>query len=266
MALNDDSAYRKSPGEPGELPEWGRIIQRALKLTLHTVVPVKVIAYTPATLVPKPLPATVLVQPSVISVFYAPDGKEIPLPMAQIPAAVIGHFSSTTHRQTAPISPGDCGWVFVSERSIDKWRSSSGEPRDPVHSHTHNLADALFLPVGPPGGLGLQVDPTGYVIATNTGAPFEPGEFHLDILGNMMLEGPTIRFGRGAIQPLVLGGLLQSALTTWTTAIASAGATHAAAQPPTPVSNGAYLTAITAATSVLAGQLATILSTKVFTE
>jgi hypothetical protein len=77
----------------------------------------------------------------------------------------------------------------------------------------------------------------------------------------------TIHLGSAlAASPVVKGDELIKAFTSFTSTVAGAGASHAGAQPPTPIANGAYLVAITSATAALAGTIANWLSTTSFTD
>jgi hypothetical protein len=229
----DDSAYQGS--QKPTLAEFGRVLERNIELGLWTSLPAKVVAFAPA-LPPTPptfpggKPATVMVQPSLMLVHRSPSGDELPpKPMPQIPAAILGMFACGGFRMTATPQPGDDGWVFISARSLEQWRKSGGAPIDPGFAHTHNLADSLWVPIGKPAPEGLTVDPAGLSISTDTGSPLEPGQFLMDVAGNVTIEGPTIRIGRLAASPAVLGTELMVAIAAMLAAGVGAATVEAAA-------------------------------------
>lgn len=261
--MTDDSPYQKSRGEGAGFVEFARILERAIELDLHGPHPATVVAFTPG--VPGASPPTVAVQPSLQTVYVQDDGSDLPLPRPPIPAAILGVFASSTHKVTHLPKPGDSGLVLVSERALDAWRSSAGQPLDPQWSRTHNVTDAFFLPVGSTGANPVAVNPAGLSMGTNTGLPLEPGEILVEDSGNVTVEGPQVRLGRFAAQPAVLGAALQSALTTWTTAVAAAAAAHTSAGS-TPISAAVFCTSLGTATATLAAALASILSVKVVVE
>lgn len=262
--MTTDSAYQKGKGEGAGFVEFARMIERSVALDLRGPHPAVVVSYTPG--VPGVSPPTVAVQPSLQTVYVQDDGSELPLPNPPIPAAILGVMATNTHKgPTVPPTPGDSGLLLVSERALDRWRTSAGEPQDPQWSRLHNPTDAFFLPIGSTGANPVQVNPAGLSMGTNTGALLELGEILVEASGNTTIEGPQVRLGRFAAQPAVLGAALQSALTTWTTAVSSAATAHAAAGS-TPVSAAVFCTSLGTATATLATALAAILSTKVVIE
>jgi len=147
---------------------------------------------------------------------------------------------------TFPLTPGDTGELIIQDRSLSEWRSK-GIPVDPVDNWTHNRGDAVFHP-------GLHPDTNPLPLTDQTAT---------------VLEGPPVagvKLGRSAASPLVKGDQLVAAFNTYTAAIAAAGSTWAGIVPPTPISNGAYIAAVTAATAALQASIGNWISTKALTE
>lgn len=206
------------PQEEPELTDLVRILRRAIELGINVALPGVIESFTPA--VPSSpagpgKPAIARVRPSVLAIHKGPDGKtEVPMPRPAIPAAVFGFRAGGGFKETWQPLPGDFGWLFASDRSLEKWRTAGGAPVDPTFSHTHSYTDAIFLPCGKPGPLGTTIGESGrYAITTDTGSPVEPGSWSMDTAGNTVIEGPTIRLGRLAGLPIarMTDGVMPSA-------------------------------------------------------
>jgi len=237
------------PNDP-KIPDLFRVALRGLQLTMRTHTVCTVTAYNPAT-------QKVSVLVDILSVMVnnaVPPTRANPLPTTtQKPITLIDipvAFTRTAAGySTLPIVPGDKGELHVQDRSLDAWLDL-GTATDPVAAWTHNLADSIFHPA----------------IFNDTNPIVPPTS-----LTHHVIEGPLIALGALATSlpvgaPLVRGTELAAAFTTYTATVATAGATHAAALPPNPVTNAAYLVAITTATATLAGTIASWLSVKTFTE
>jgi hypothetical protein len=157
-----------------------------------------------------------------------------------IPRSGVG---PTLSYASIPIAPGDKGELHVQDRSIEVWKVA-GLPTDPIAAWTHSMADAVFHPAN---------------FVKTTPLPATDQTAHV-------IEGPLVKLGRLATQPVIKGALFSTAMTVYTTAVSVAGAAHAAIVPPTSISNGAFITALTAATDTLAATIPTWPSIKVLTE
>lgn len=141
---------------------------------------------------------------------------------------------------TFPLVAGDTGLLVFCDRSLERWKSA-GTPDAPADARAHSFADGVFVP-------GMHAD-------TN---PITPPT-RLDAT---VIEGPTIRLGALAVQPVVLGLALRTALETFVASMITANTTWAG----NPVTAPAFSTSLGTMLGVLQGQLSTILSTKVSTE
>lgn len=232
-------------GQNPELPDLFRVALRELSLLLRAHSVARVISYNPATQTAN-LSVDIL---QVIKDNFTPATDLDPNPVkVQTPVLlnnIIVKFPRTAAGYvTFPVAPGDTGELHVQDRSIDQWRAT-GLPTDPVSAFAHMLGDSTFHP-------GLFPDTNPIIPPTSLVAT--------------VLEGPLIHLGRLAVDPVLKGLAVTAAFTTYTTAVAAAGGAHALIIPPTPISNAAFIVALTAATAVLATSIATWPSLKVFTE
>jgi len=147
--------------------------------------------------------------------------------------------------QTLPLGPGDRGELHVQDRGIDAYLLA-GKPGAPQSFDTHGLADSIFHPT----------------VIHNTDPITPPTDLNATVL-----HGATqIKLGRLANSPVLRGGDVQSAFTTYTAAINAAQATWAAVVPATSTSNGAFIAALAVATAVLSTTIASWASLKTSTE
>jgi hypothetical protein len=218
------------PTEDGELDELVRLLVRKVKTEIHTALPAVVSAFVPR--VPGVMPACVDLQPSFMAVYFGARGQEIPKPLPKVYRAVLGCFKSGGFRMTARPNPGDMGWIIVSERSLEKWYASGGAPVDPVFQHTHNVGDALFLPMGAAEPGGLEVPEEGLSISTDVpDTPVQPGEILMTPTGQITirsavsvgLEAPMVNLQTGAALGTFLTAL-HAAITAWTPVAQDGGA------------------------------------------
>lgn len=228
-------------------------LDRNLRVTIRTATVVKVTAsaqqplgYDPATQL-----CSLLVQQLGVTVNPdVPQGAnsvttQAPLLLVNVPVAwprtAAGYL-------TFPLTIGDTGELIIQDRSLAEWRKK-GFPVDPIDNWTHNRGDGVFHP-------GLHTDlPSDLLPSTS--------------LTSTVLEGPDIagiQLGRLAASPLVKGTQLAAAFNAYSTAIAAAFTAWGNAGPPTPISNGAFIVALSAATVALQVSIAGWLSTKVLTQ
>lgn len=219
-------------------PRLGHILKRvirAAKVTKRTNVPARVLSYNPAT-------QKADVELGAIIVLVTDDGERelAPTPILGVPVRWPRGGAGAFY-DTLPLLPGDTGHVWVADRSLEQWLNGQGQAVDPGLNHVGNLVDAVFEPGLSPNSAPLPVtDLTARVI-----------------------EGTLINLGRVATSFAVRGTEFVSAMTAYTTAVSSAGATWAGVVPPTAISNGAFIAALIAATATLAGSIPGWLSIKV---
>lgn len=232
------------PSEP-EIADLHREADRAVKLAIRTHTVATVIVYDPATQTADVAVdiLTVIkdlnVRPSVVN--PNPVHVQDPVVLKGIPVhwpqGSLGSYS------TMPLLPGAKGMLHVSDRSLEAWKIG-GIPTEPVAAWTHNLADSVFHPGDyTTPGLIPPTDQTAHVI-----------------------EGPLIKLGYLALEPVLKGTTVAAAMTAYTAAVAAAGAVHAGVVPPTSITNGLFITALTAATATLAASIPTWPSLKTLTE
>lgn len=216
------------------LTEFAETVARRVKVEMRTGTVGRVVSFNAAT-------RRVDVLVDILAVVEDVDGEGIvqdPIPLFGLPVHYPG---SSQAGVTWNLVPGDKVWLKVSDRSLEDWLIKAGAAGAPTALWTHALSDAVAEPMDVFGG---PVDPTGLVLASSA----------------------LIKLGAAASSQAVRGTELQAALTAYTLSVASAGATHAAEQPPNPASNYDFIVSLVAATATLAASLAGILSTKVQVE
>lgn len=222
---------------------------RKNRLTIRTHSVGTIVTYNPATQtatvsvdilqVIKDLNAT----PSAVN--PNPTSIQAPIVLEGVPVYIPrSGVGPTLSYDTMPLAPGDKGELHIQDRSIEAWKLA-GIPTDPVAAWTHSMADAVF-------------HPANFVKTTPITPPTD--------LTARVIEGPLVKLGRLATESVIKGTTFAAAMTAYTSAVATAGATHAGIVPPTSVSNGAFITALTAATATLASSIPNWPSIKVLTE
>lgn len=113
---------------------------KAQLLDLHTSLPAKVESYDPAK-------QFVKVQPMLQRKFVNEDPVNLPI-IENVPVLFFGANAGKSFL-TFPIKAGDLGFIFFSERSLDKYLSSNGNsPVFPDNGGIHDLSDGFFFPGG----------------------------------------------------------------------------------------------------------------------
>ncbi len=244
-----------SPHQPSDNPDLAELVRLARRfaaMLIHTGLPGVVTAVTPASL-ETGMPLLVDVLPSFMPVFYDDDGSEKPSVPKPIPGCPVLSFNSGGFAIRVTPRVGDFGYLHVAERSLAAWYKSNGAPIEPPFDHLFSLSDCFFAPAGRPGPVPLQHG-TMLSVGTDTGAApgAELGEITIDPSGIVTVEGPTIRLGRGAAQPAVLGTDLVQQLLVFLADLSAS----------------VLVPDVAAAAATFAGVLGTVppLSTKVITE
>lgn len=221
-SVQRDSAF--APSEHPSLAELLRLFGRDLLFQIHTCLPGAVKSVrdgAPA----KPL--AVDVQPGFRAVYLDHNGEEDSRPLPVVHNAVVGHFSGGGFRSGVKPLVGDHGWLIFCERVLEAWLGKGNVPVDPVWSEILGMTGALFLPVGPPGPAGLQLD-ADFVVGDAVGL----NEVRISLAGQVTVkaatqvrvesttqatvEAPVINLGDGAAEALVKGGAFTTLFNTHT--------------------------------------------------
>jgi hypothetical protein len=204
------------PANP-TLADLLRWLSRAVRLSIRTHVPAKVITYDPAR-----QRATVEVEQ--LQVVRVTDPKRIPTNMLALKGlppnaeATLAPFILTeipvawprtaAGYITFPLAPGDEGELHVSDRSLAAWLQT-GTPSDPQLAGTHALKDSVFHP-------GLHSDP-------NMMAP-------TDMTATVLDGAALIKIGAAAVAFLAKAQPLITALDAFANAVPVANDGGAAIQ------------------------------------
>ena len=140
--------YAADGGSPNqETPPLELVIMRAIDaalLDVHTCIPAMVVKIRST--------SQVDAQP-LLQRKYVLGNQVISIPAIQnVPVSVP---RGTNYYQKMPIAVGDLGMVMFSERSLDKYKASSGDFVDPADSRMFHISDAIFVP-----GLYPNTNPT----------------------------------------------------------------------------------------------------------
>lgn len=237
--LDIDLADQPTRAQP-KLTELALLIRKITSMGLRVSVPGRVVMYNSATQIANVQVEILTVKPDPIT------GLDVPFPplvISNVP--VVFPHNGTNAGLTFALVPGvTTGELRFMDRAIGRWLTT-GAPSDPGKPGAHKFEDAIFVP-----GLHPTTQPIAQAADPST------------VLDSLT----TIKLGLAATNPILKGTPLATAFTTYTTAIAIAGATWAAIVPPTAASNGAFISALITATATLATSIATWASTKSFTE
>lgn len=171
-------------------------VRRNIELDLRVSAPAKVVAYDPAT-----QRTTLTLEFLAIRIVEGEEVPDVPLLLYNVPVRWPG---GSLGYVTTPLVPGDTGRVCFADRCLSTWlnaKEPNALPLDPVNGRTHNLADAVFDP-------GLR----------QAFAPITPPT---DLTATV-IEGPLVKLGRAATQPVALAPLVQANLEALVAAIEAA--------------------------------------------
>lgn len=189
---------------------------RALMREVWTALPARVVSYSASTstLVAQPLPADYLQGVAVA----LPTLYDVPVLWPRGAGAFI----------TWPLSAGDYVTLIIGARSLDRYRGDAAEG-DPQSVRTHDLSDALALPMGlwPDSG-ALSADSTDLVIGKPTAGVVALGGTGGSAVAR---DGDSVNMGAG-------GG---ASWSTWMAAVNASLSTLGA--PVTPPSTPPTVTA-----------------------
>lgn len=114
---------------------------------------------------------------------------------------------------TWPLNPGDPVLVVFCTFSPQQFRATGEVPSDPGDLRLHSLASAYAIPGIPPGGPPLP-DPAAALPA-------------------MVMDGPDIRLGALAMDPVANGAAVKAWIDALSTAVAPSGGGAITVTPPT---------------------------------
>ncbi len=242
MPRDERTGMWELPQNP-ELADLLNLVARKVLLDLHSHTVATVTAYNPTE-------QTVDVRVDILRVVAdhsqrptaanpAPAAAQAPIPLRGIPVA--WPRTNSAHL-TFPLNPGDKGELHVQDRSLERYREL-GEPTDPYAMWTHALQDSVFHPT--------RIDKPGKLATTDQTAA--------------VLEGPLVKMGANAAEPVLKGTTVVQSVTAYAASIAAANTTLQAA-PPTVVTLAAAIASINTATQALLATLGNWSSQKVLTE
>lgn len=166
----------------------GDVITRRTAIGVRTLLPARVVMYNAATQT-----ADVQLQHTTT---IGVDDSDIELPPDIVPSCPV-YITSSSGGATSiqpPILPNDPGYLIVSDRSLERWRTQ-GVPVDPASGQCHSLIDGVFHPGG------LRAIPDVLVPAANPAA--------------LTIESLLIHLGNIAVSPAVKGTELASAINAY---------------------------------------------------
>lgn len=188
----DDTVDGASP--EAQLVDLLLRFRRNIELDLRVSAPARIITYDPVTQT-----ATVRLELMPVPII---EGEEVPTPAPPLHGVPVVWHGGTAGYVSTPLAPGDPGKVTFTDRCLSTWLQTGNPagPVDPINRRTHNLADAVFEPgLRPLAEARQPTDQTATVV-----------------------EGPLIKLGYGATQPVALAPLVQAQLEALKAAIQSA--------------------------------------------
>jgi len=128
------------------VPQLAEVISVAIRSKIrdvHVAIPARVESYDKVR-------QTVDVQPMIMDVDTDDDGGEIKQTLPIINRVPVMFPRGGSYFITWPIAKGDFVQLVFNERSIDQYAESAGGASDaivdPVHTHSHDLSDAVAFP------------------------------------------------------------------------------------------------------------------------
>lgn len=145
---------------------------------------------------------TVDVQPAIAMTKRSVTGDISSIPMPVIAGVPIAVMRSTTLGLSVciPITPGDDGWLIVSDRALDGWQYGSGVSPAPSQAapRHHDLTDAVYFPGAQRKSSAIPNYPTDAVEVRNTAGTcklsIKETEISMEVPGGgaMTLAGSTL--------------------------------------------------------------------------
>lgn len=183
-----------------DLADIVRLLRRACAVDVRVSVPARVIAFDPIT-----CKATVRVEFLRIIDVRGEEVPDIPTLLSNVP---VRFDRSAIAGTTYPITTGTTGRVVFSDRALAAWLQNGNPvaPVDPESGRMHNLADAIFE-------CGVMTDADAIAAGP------------IDMTG-LVVDGPLVKLGAAAAQPVILGTAFLAALSSFLTAVAGESMIH----------------------------------------
>ena len=164
------------------------------------------------------------------------------------------------YRITFPVSVGDQVLLMFTERSIREWKLNGGEGT-PKSGVRHGLNGGIAIPgLRAPGRTPLVNNDGGGTSTTHMSMGYDTGP-------QFQATQTQLRLGHStAVQPVVLGTSLQTAITTLLALVTTWIALVPPTPPPNAAAGAAALAALTAGITSFNATWATRLSTTVLTD
>ncbi len=166
-------------------PDLSTVIMDAIKYQLaetNTAIPARILDYDPAT-------QSASVEPLIKKRYK--DGRVIDrAPITGVPVIFPAAGGGII---TFPVKEGDTVLLIFSQRSIDRWVQSDGQPIDPLDNRKHDISDAIALPGLFNFSSALQSDPDNVIIKFS-GAEFvmtPEGAIEINAPGGLTVNGDT---------------------------------------------------------------------------
>lgn len=164
------------------------------------------------------------------------------------------------------LEAGDEVLLVSCAREVWPWYLA-GDTVDPQSERMHDPTDTIVLPwISSIKRAITARAPRTFFLGREDGTAGI--QFPMDVPARLVVDaGPLgIVLGSAAVEPALKGTTVVAALDTWATAIATAGSTHAAIQPPTAIGNAAFIVSFVSATAALKLTLTSWLASKVVVE
>ena len=139
--------------EDSRTPTLEEVLNKAIEYHLedtYTSLPAKVLEYDPET-------QKVTVQPLVQRRVKTEDGEEFVETLPPISDVPVAFPRTRKYFITFPLERDDNVTLWVSQKSLDNWESSTGrDVVDPKDTRRHDLTDCIAYPGGYPFGAPIQ--------------------------------------------------------------------------------------------------------------
>ncbi len=158
--------------------------RRNIELDLRVSAPGRVVTYDPAT-------QTATIRLEFLAIRLV-EGEEVPEPPLLLHGVPVAWPGGSAGYVTTPLAPNDPGKLTFTDRCLSTWlqAGNAAAPIDPINARTHNLADAVFEP-----GLRPLTEARPPTDQTAT-----------------VVEGPVVKLGRAATQPVALAPVVDANL------------------------------------------------------
>lgn len=159
-------------------PDAAAIIREAMRARIfdvRTAIPAQVESYDLAT-------QTIEAKPMVKDVYVDADGKRIVEELPNMSGVPVGYIRGGGAFVSLPLAKGDFVQLLVNDRDVAGWRAK-GKLSEPDDVRTHDLSNAIALPMGYPDTMTLaDAHAENVVVGFDGGAQIHikpNGEVHL---------------------------------------------------------------------------------------